>query len=440
VNGRYIKSKWIQKGIEDGTKEAMMINQFPFAVLFLQLPRDFVDVNVHPNKMQVRFHDEAQITEHFRQAIIKAMHKREPVSSVSLSEIDDTALEKRIKKEEIKQLKEAPEPFEINRLQTVLPRNSNSSSPKVSHSDSSHSSPNHFLGLNSEDKKKTGNVELMFPFEKDAIQMASEQSLINSDLESNTQVASIHKSLEDVASIHKSIEDVNKILVSKVEIDSTLEKNMKDNPILANKGENMDVFLDKQEIKKHKIIGQAFKTYWIVEYKQELYIVDQHAAHEKVLYEAWLKSIQNLSISSQMLLEPKVYNLSDSEYQVFETFHKEIQELGFDVEAFGETTIIVKSVPYLLNMPLNDLDFIFFFDQLVSGEVSIKKEEQYLGKIASIACKSAIKGNDALSVIEYHHLIDQLLILDDPYHCPHGRPTMIRMSKYELEKKFRRIV
>jgi DNA mismatch repair protein MutL len=202
----------------------------------------------------------------------------------------------------------------------------------------------------------------------------------------------------------------------------------------------MDVFLDKQQIMKHKIIGQAFKTYWIVEYNNELYIIDQHAAHEKVLYEEWLKSIQTLEIPSQMLLEPLVYDLSDSEFDVFETFKDEIVQLGFDVEAFGGTTIIVKSVPYLLNMPLNDIDFIHFFDQLVSGEASIKREEQYLHKIASIACKAAIKGNNKLTEIEYHGLISRLLTLDDPYHCPHGRPTMIRMSKYELEKKFRRIV
>jgi len=371
VNDRYIKSAWIQKGIEEGTKEAMMIHQFPFAVLFLDLPNDQVDVNVHPNKMQVRFDNEAGISEYFRLSIIEALKKRVPVVSVRLSEDEDYKLEKRIRKEEIKQLKDAPEPFEINRLKDALVKTPKVSNPVIT-------------------KVQIGKPNL----------------------------------------------EIDEILNNKKVIDKEGIK-LTQQTLVA---QNLDVFLDEQQIKKHKIIGQVFKTYWIVEYHNELYIIDQHAAHEKVLYEAWLNSIKIMDIPSQVLLEPLVYDLSDSEYAIFETFNIEIKQLGFDVEAFGGTTIIVKSVPYLLNMPMNDLDFIHFFDQLVAGEVSIKKEEQYLQKIASVACKAAIKGNNKLSEVEYRSLIDQLLTLDDPYHCPHGRPSMIRMSKYELEKKFRRII
>jgi len=387
VNNRYIKSKWIQKGIEEGMKEAMMINQFPFAVLFLDISSSQVDVNVHPNKMDVRFNNESQITEMFKEAVSQGANRHEPVAQVSLHEKEEKALDQKIRSEERKMIKDAPEPFEFNRLKKTLPSTAQ---------------------LN---RKK-------FPIrENKAERKDSEHGRIYDRPTQPHQKMSVNdNSLLSVESPH-----INKNEEKRESLD-------------------LDHFLNKQQIKKHTIIGQIFKTYWLVQYKEEMYIIDQHAAHEKVLYEAWVDKLSETKVASQMLLEPMVYELSDNEFQVYKRYQEELNQLGFEVEIFGESAIVVKSVPYLLNAPLNDLDFIVFFDQLVSGEASIRKDEQHLQKIASLACKSAIKGNDRLSEIEYRGLIDQLLALKDPYHCPHGRPTMIRMSKYELEKKFRRIV
>lgn len=396
VNGRYIKSKWIQRGIEDGAKEGMMINQFPFAVLFLEISYDLVDVNVHPNKMEVRFDQEEEIRHHFREAILLALHKREPIVNVKLNEDLDQEIEKRIVKEEKKLLKEAPEPFETKRMERFGYKGK---TVGYSKNDNTNRENDYREKV---DIKETPKTEQK-PVEKKEIELQNQ------------------KPIEETAKENKEPDEGN-VEGQQVEV------------------QNMNGFLDSQQVKKHFVIGQAFKTYWIVQYANELYIVDQHAAHEKVLYEAWVKAVRGMDIPSQVLLEPMVYELSDREFHVYETFKDDILKLGFDVEGFGGNTIIVKSVPYLLNTPMNNLDFIHFFDQLVEGEASIKREDQYLHRLASVACKAAIKGNDKLSVIEYKSLVEQLLILEDPYHCPHGRPTMIRMSKYELEKKFRRIV
>lgn len=379
VNGRYIKSKWIQRGIEVGAKDGMMINQFPFAVLFLTLPHDMVDVNVHPNKMEVRFHDELFIQEQVTKAIETALLYRVQIPTISLTEKEDKNIEKRIREEEKKILKDAPEPFEVNRLEKFKQQITKSSS--------------HYMKPILEEIKteliETGQREIE---------------------ESET----------------KQINTINEetIYVSKEQVSFP----------------SLDTFLDEEHIKKHKVIGQIFNTYWIVQFNKEMYIIDQHAAHEKVLYEAWVKQIHEFSVSSQMLLEPKIYNLSEQEFELFSELKKGLSTLGFEAEEFGDTTIVVKSVPYLLNRPMNDLDFIVFFDQLVSGNKQLTGEEQYLDQLASIACKAAIKGNDKLSVVEYKRLVTDMLYLEDPYHCPHGRPTMVRMSQFELEKKFRRIV
>jgi DNA mismatch repair protein MutL len=353
VNNRYIKSKWIQDGIEEGFKEAMMINQFPFAVLFLKCPTELLDINVHPTKMQARFNDEMIVREIFKDAVIHTLRQKEPIVDIELQEKRKKTEEEHIEKKEYEKLiKEVPEPFETKRRESF----------------------------------------------------------------STLQ----EKNLPDKAIIPS-------------EPEKRLEPAKKPEPI------SMDLFLDEQKIQKHRVIGQVFKTYWLVEYHKELYIIDQHAAHEKVLYESWVSKIEKHTISSQMLLESKVYTLSDREFEMFQEHQQAIADLGFDVEEFGGNSIILKSVPYLLNEPLTNMDFIHFFDQLAQG-VKYKKQERYLHDLATIACKAAIKGNDQLSLVEYQSLIHQLLQLDDPYHCPHGRPTMIRMSLQELEKKFKRIV
>lgn len=381
VNNRYIKSKWIQEGIEEGFKEAMMINQFPFAVMFLKCPTHLLDINVHPTKMQARFDDEMLIRQIFKEAVIHTLRQKEPVVDVTLSESKDEKERIRSeKKQHQKLIKEAPEPFEVKRRETYTQPPTEYIKPQIQNKNVESSQPSR------------PNSKQPQPNSKEP-QPNPKQSQPNPMFQ-NTQTAE---------------------------------------PV------SMDLFLDEQKVQKHRVIGQLFKTYWLVEYHKELYIIDQHAAHEKVLYESWVEKIEKHNISSQMLLESKVYDLSDREFELFQEHQQAIADLGFDVEEFGGNSIVLKSVPYLLNAPLTNMDFIHFFDQLRSG-LQMKKQERYLHELATIACKAAIKGRDKITVLEYQSLIEQLLQLNDPYHCPHGRPTMIRMSEQELEKKFKRIV
>lgn len=443
VNGRYIKSNFIQKGIEEGMKEAMMIHQFPFAVLFLTLPFDAVDVNVHPNKMQVRFSEELYIQSLFKEAVLSAFQKKDHIPVASLSEDEDQKRTKEEKSVYAKAIKDAPEPFEVQRRASFV-----ASTPmSTSTPSSAQTSP-----LASVETSASKSAQTSAPI---SAQMSAPTSM-QTTVPNKTEVSSMSSTVINTSSIN--IPSINTPLINtpsidaatpslpKAETDSlsnSLESQHSKAVVFENEKSEaikMDLFLDEQKVVKHKVIGQLFKTYWLVEFHEELYIIDQHAAHEKVLYETWVNAVQNMNIPSQMLIEPFVYTLSDAEYNVFLSIQEELSTLGFEVESFGGTSIVVKSVPYLLNEPMTDIDFIYFFDQIYAGEASLKKEEKYVHKLASIACKSAIKGNDRLSLIEYESLIQQLLRLDDPYHCPHGRPTMIRMSQYELERKFRRIV
>lgn len=362
VNGRYIKSNPIQKGIEEGCKENLMINQFPFAVLFIELPYRLVDVNVHPNKMQVRFSDEEGMSEHIRKAIVSTLRKEEPIRKVELDlpiEVKSEVVAE--KKLHIDHIQKAPEPFETRRQEAF--------------------------------RQEVFHQEAIRP----------EHS----------------KPLPIMASEDKAV--------------------FEPSGVITGVNETLDVFLDQEKVKKHKIIGQVFNTYWIVQFQQELYIIDQHAAHEKVLYEKWMKAIVNADISAQMLLEPRVLELSDREYEIYKKHKADLENFGFVLEEFGQKTILIKSVPYLLNQSGSTMDFILLFDQLEENR-QINKKEKYAEALASVACKAAIKGNDKLSVQEYQQLIDDLLQLEDPYYCPHKRPTMIRLSQYELEKKFKRKV
>lgn len=401
VNGRYVKSKWVQRGLEAGVKDGMMINQYPFAVLFVRCHHSLVDVNVHPNKMDVRFHEEEAVMHHVKQAILEALTRQEPVSSVGLPLTKEDKEQGRQERQElVSRLKEAPEPFETTRRMQQAPISRQESQiveKPANHGDSS-------IPLSKEPVTNTSDTN-----ESSRGEWIKEHTAHKSDNETRIDLSVAPKEAET-----PSVEKIQEHM-------------------------NLDRFLDQQQIRQHKIIGQAFKTYWIVEYKKELYIIDQHAAHEKVLYETWVQKVEEGSVAGQMLLEPLVLQVSEREMAVFEKFQQDLAALGFDVEVFGELTLIVKSVPYLLNEPLPATDFTKILDQMVDQERGIMKSEHYLHELATVACKAAIKGNDRLSQVEYEGLIEQLLTLKDPYHCPHGRPTMVRMSQYELEKRFKRI-
>ena len=198
-------------------------------------------------------------------------------------------------------------------------------------------------------------------------------------------------------------------------------------------------FLSLEGKKNHRIIGQVFKTYWLIEYEDKLFIVDQHAAHEKVLYERTMASLSKKEYTSQALNPPMIISLDAKEEESLEKYRSQIEKLGYVVEHFGGKEYMISGIPgNLFQLDMKDL-FIEMLDDF-SNLTGRETPELILEKVASMSCKAAVKGNSALSLGEIESLIDELLTLENPYNCPHGRPTIISMTKYELEKKFKRIV
>ena len=198
-------------------------------------------------------------------------------------------------------------------------------------------------------------------------------------------------------------------------------------------------FMTQAAKKEHRIIGQLFDTYWLIEYDEKLYIIDQHAAHEKVLYERTMARLREKDYTSQILSPPLILSLDAKEQEALERFREPIEKLGYEVEHFGGKEYMINAIPgNLFNLDMKDL-FIEMLDDF-SNMSGRETPELILEKVASMSCKAAVKGNNRLSMPEIQSLIDELLTLDNPYNCPHGRPTIISMTKYELEKKFKRII
>lgn len=197
--------------------------------------------------------------------------------------------------------------------------------------------------------------------------------------------------------------------------------------------------LAEQKIKELRIVGQLFSTYWIMEYDDKMYLVDQHAAHEKVLYERFIKQIQKKKPMTQILKPPLLFTMSMSEQEIFQE-HKDIfTELGFLIEAFGDREYAVSEIP--VHLPsISALDLLTDALDMLSDHHSNKTPEIIFERIASMSCKAAVKGNQKMEIRQAEELIREMMDLENPYHCPHGRPTMISMSRRELDKKFKRIL
>lgn len=223
-------------------------------------------------------------------------------------------------------------------------------------------------------------------------------------------------------------------------IERALEKEM----FVEEKSEQMTLFdekiLKKDVRQEYRIVGQVFETYWIIEFHNSMYIIDQHAAHERVLYEKTIAGMKNREYTSQYLSPPIVLSLSLQEINVLETYQDKFTSIGFEIEPFGGDEYAVRAVPAnLFSIAKKEL-LLDMIDSLSDGINSNTELNVIDEKIASMSCKAAVKGNNKLSYAEMDNLIGELLTLENPYHCPHGRPTIISMTKRELEKKFKRIV
>ncbi|MBR1642422.1 MAG: DNA mismatch repair endonuclease MutL [Butyrivibrio sp.] len=405
VNGRYIKDKVMSKALEEGYKEYLMMHKFPFAVLHLCMDPADVDVNVHPAKLEVRFNNQVKLHEFIRLSVESVLKNHEMIPDALLSEKED---KKEAEKEAKKEAEKEGESDELVK------------------------------------EKAPEKVKAPEPFEE----LRFEEHKISSD----TPIYAKGVKAEPV-----KIEDSNKSAVwTRIFGDSdgsVAEKNENPSPII--KSENaivvekkpvqLDLFeekvLTKDNVKEYQILGQLFGTYWIIAYKDKMLLVDQHAAHEKVNYERMIKRFKSGEMLSQMVNPPVIVALTSAEEELFLNYRQYFEKLGFNIENFGGREYAMRAIPVdLFGCESEKEMFTEILDEL-SHETNLDRTPDVINyKIASMACKASVKGNTRMSVMEMEALLDELLTLDNPYNCPHGRPTIISMTKYEIDKKFKRVV
>lgn len=377
INGRYVKSKLLMKAIEEAYKPYMMQHKYPFVCLHYTIEGESIDVNVHPTKMEVRFQNQSAVYNATYDAISEALGGKELIPEVELEK-----KERGIKKQKIT----APEPFE-----TVYKQQSVKQSASYVKEELPAYVPKP-VGLRPAKPGVQGEI-------KEPGTMRQE---------SRTQEIKHHE------------QTVSKEIPRQMELFE-------------------DVLLSPKARLRHRIIGQLFDTYWLVEYDDKFYIIDQHAAHEKVLYEKLVKEYANKEVLSQMISPAQVISLNLQEDALMKANMDVFREFGFEISEFGGREYSIHAVPADLYGSSVQEFFVEILDSL-ENEHTKQPLELITGKLATAACKAAVKGNNTLSLKEADQLIEQLLGLDNPYHCPHGRPTIVSMTKYELEKKFKRIV
>lgn len=383
INGRYIRSTLISKAVEEGYREYLMQHKFPFCILHFQVDTEKIDVNVHPSKMEVRIADGPAFYEEVRMAVEEALRGREMIPEVSLSTDQEKRADAKEQEKAERAIKEAaPEPFETNRILKTR-------------------------GTATECEKSYVNYET-------ALRKAPEESILRQTVEYRAAV----KEPEEMPQAETET-------------------------VPAGKPEQMELFdgrmLSEKAREQYEIIGQLFETYWLISYQDKLLIVDQHAAHEKVRYERLMRRFREKSIVSQNINPPAIVTLSNREKECYLQHQEDFASLGFEIEAFGGNDYAVRGVPMDLYGYTEESFFYEILDEL-SAETVTGTPESIRSRIATMACKAAVKGNMRISRQEMEALLDELLTLDNPYNCPHGRPTIVSMSKYEIEKKFKRIV
>ena len=484
INGRFIKNKVITRAIEDAYKSFLMQHRFPFTCLLISVDNSLVDVNVHPAKLEVRFSDTESIYRLIFHEVDNALRKKDLLPDMGVKQVPDKKplvrdfnshnKAERTEKERGYIIPDIPmpEPFEKSRqgewkkeLKPVFKQES-------------------FVAdkVKRDEKSPLIKSEIYAPFEND--------NTFDKSNFASPEIESIDKSeggikntggnlagdasrensaeTEDNREYPTSVEHMAKTSYNKdfntVKEDSDTYKNMSENSFQADGGKTntTDVeqdFCDKDEsscntnksskeefkggilakkaLPDIKIIGQIFGTYWIIEYDDSVYMIDQHAAHEKVMYERFVKEISENKVTSQNLLPPVVVTLSGSQSQIVEEIEEHLYKLGFEIEPFGGNEYVIKAVPTEL-FGISEKDLLFDIIDQYSLEGRKATPDTVLSKLATMACKAAIKGNMNISVLEAKALIEELMSLDNPYNCPHGRPTMIFMSKSDVEKKFKR--
>lgn len=392
INGRYIKSSIIYKAIEEGYRTFTMKHRYPFVCLDFKIDQELLDVNVHPTKMEIRFRNGREIYELVVDAVRAALLQRDLVQDV---------LRETPKKKELPKTKEVkkPEPFEVNRRKEEV--------QKV-------------------DQQGQG-VQQQVEKQRQAVQQQIEKPSHPAKKTPTASESSKNTKKPTYAGLNYNTQKKEFPQYKTDELSSN-QMTLREDPVFS-----------VQARPDRKILGQLFKTYWLIEYEDQLFIMDQHAAHEKVNYERLMKNFKEKEIYSQRLEPPMVVTVSMTEAEALTRYKDAFAGLGFTIESFGGNEYCIREVPANL-YGIGERDLFMELLDAVSQENGTLDTEVIASKIATMACKMSIKGNQRVSLMEVEHLLDELMKLENPYQCPHGRPTIIKMSKYEIDKKFKRIV
>ena len=415
INGRFVKSRLIAAAIEQAYKPFMMQHRYPFTVLHIKIKPELIDVNVHPAKMEVRFQQENEIYELLAGAIENTLRGKEFIPDVS----DDGKAEKKVQEKQ-----KLPEPFEQRRLQAmkeIIPP------PPAEHKTQNEQKPSAEHKTQSEQKLPRNEEQPKVPskLSEPVCEYKAEKKQTIKDSDSKWESASgIHKRIgQDVS------QTVNQMPTQpEQKLEKPEQQTLFTEPLLS----------EKARI-HHRLIGQLFDTYWLIQYGNQLYIMDQHAAHEKVNYERLMEAYRKKERITQFVSPPMVISLTRAEEAILEEFKSEFERIGFTIEPYGGREYAISEIPANL-YGINEKDLFLEMLSDLEDRGSMQPSELIASKLASMSCKAAFKGGQKISFQEADALVSQLLTLENPYACPHGRPTIITMTKYELEKKFKRIV
>lgn len=383
INGRYIKSNIITRAIEEAYKGHIMAHQYPFTALHFTINQELIDVNVHPTKMELRFSKNEYVYDFILNAVREALMHKELIPEVQISGTKAAGPDAYKKSSAPEKAVRMPEPFEVKRQE--------------------------------QEKKQNPAQASVISEETPVYGRQDKNSNIQAQIEKNISIGQqIAKEKNTAADIPKPEQ-------------------------LAFFAQNDDKVSDEAARPKIKLIGQLFDTYWLIEFDEKLFIMDQHAAHEKILYEKTMHLLEEKQMDTQMIIPPIILSLNMREKDALSRNMDIFEKLGFEIESFGGSEYKVTGTPASLPT-LNDKALLMELIDLVADENSVTNPELLTQKVASMSCKAAVKGNMKMSEAEAGQLIEQLMKADNPYNCPHGRPTLISMTKYELERKFKRIV
>lgn len=453
INGRYVKSNIIYRAIEDAYKDFSMQHKFPFTVFHITIDGEHVDVNVHPTKMELRFNNQQEVYNTLYEAIDSALHGRELIPKVTLDE-------PKVPRAEAVPVTKEKQNFRTTGSSVSFASTAGNMTKQTAQSEMWAEVQTPVKQKTKIPPKEERNLDYFMKQMKKRVTSYHQQNS-SAEVKSRSDIFKPERQAdrirEAVSQYKATARDAKKQEfpkktdvtpeipgTAKITAEKTTANGQGINIKANEKPEQMDLFedrfLDKERKADYTLIGQIFDTYWLVQFENSLYIIDQHAAHERVLYERTLREMKNREFTSQMISPPIILNLTMQEAELLRQYMDRFTRIGFEFEEFGQDSFAVRSVPdNLFSIAKKDL-LLEMIDHL-SDELNRNQPSDLIDeKIASMSCKAAVKGNMSLSAAEVDTLIGELLLLDNPYHCPHGRPTIISMTKRELEKKFKRIV